>query len=180
MNQTLWCALSLYHIMHAIIASYEVLYIYIYVMYVMNQTLWCLKSNPCLVSPLLVSLSVSAAILLLESKTELCETCTADLFITPFFSPSHLTLSLCCECCATMMNFQAVLCSPSIRSCGAEINHLIRPAFPYRAVREIHHAGHMGRGRKGRNQHQHAAQERPELYTGPQCHIIINNNKKRI
>lgn len=60
-----------------------------------------------------------------------------------------LTLSLCCECCATMMNFQAVLCSPSIRSCGAEINHLIRPAFPYRVVREIHHVGHMGRGGGG-------------------------------
>lgn len=87
-----------------------------------------------------------------------------------FFSLSHLALSLCRECCATMMNFQAVLCSPSIRSCGAEINHLIRLAFPYRAVREIHHTRHMGRGRKGNQKH--TAQERPELYTHPQRHLI--------
>lgn len=50
------------------------------------------------------------------------------------------------------MNFQAPLDGRSIRDCGVEMNHLIRPAFPYRAAREIHHTQHMRRI-KDQNRH---------------------------
>lgn len=57
----------------------------------------------------------------------------------------YLILVSCLECWEAVMNSQALLDGRSIRDGEVEMNHLIQPAFPYRAAGEIHHTQHRGR-----------------------------------